>query len=119
MFSPCQDGHVISFEFDPSMEIQAQVEILEAEVALLRRSGTAADARRLQETEARLREALALAHELDLEIYIVQHQALDEKQNFFAVGDWVDYPKPQILMFAAILGRHTIFSTCNKTTNIS
>ncbi len=59
------------------MDVQAQVEILEAEVALLRRSGTrdSADVRRLHEAETRLSEALALASELDRGINQLQQQA--------------------------------------------
>ena len=63
------------------MEVQAQVEILEAEVSLLRRTENRANnvehAQRLMEAEGRLREALACAQELDLDLNRCHQQIRD------------------------------------------
>ncbi len=63
------------------MEVQAQVEILEAEVSLLRRTenrtNSVEHAQRLLDAEGRLREALACAQELDLEVNRVQQHIRD------------------------------------------
>ncbi len=64
------------------MEVQAQVEILEAEVALLRRTenraNSAEHAQRLLDAEGRLREALAYAQRLDLELDRCQQHIRDK-----------------------------------------
>jgi hypothetical protein len=59
------------------MDFQAQIEVLEAEVSLLRRNSSAdpVNARRLFEAESRLQEALSLANVLDSEISRFQHHA--------------------------------------------
>jgi hypothetical protein len=64
------------------MEVQAQVEILEAEVALLRRTENSTNivehAQRLMDAEGRLREALAYAQELDMELNRFQQHIRDK-----------------------------------------
>ena len=73
--SPSQS--YVGAKFELMGDFQAQIEVLEAEVALLRRKGPndAGNSLRLLEAENRLREALSLANDLEGEINKVQHHA--------------------------------------------